>query len=81
MFPLLPTLRRQVSRPVAAGVSLSQKDVAASLYVCSRGADNASSIYFMIFPSGVIFALRITGRVMDDVESIKGPRSQKHKVA
>ena len=81
MFPLLPTLRRQVSRPVAAGVYLPLKDVAASQFVCGRGADYTSSIYFMIFPSGVIFALRITGRVVDDVDSIKGPRSQKHKVA
>ena len=38
-----PTLRRHASRPVAAGVSLSQKDVAASLYVCSRGAATLSS--------------------------------------
>ena len=37
---------------------------------------NTSSICFMIFPSGVIFALRITGLVMLDVESINGPRSK-----
>ena len=43
MFPLLPTLRRQVSRLVAAGVYLPLKDVAASQFVCSRGADNLSS--------------------------------------
>ena len=43
MFPLLPTLRRHVSRPVAAGVYLSLKDVAASQFVCSRGADHLSS--------------------------------------
>ena len=43
MFLQLQTLRRHVSRPVAAGVSFSLKDVAASQYVCSRGADNLSS--------------------------------------
>ena len=37
------TLRRHVSRLVAAGVYPSVKDVAASQYVCSRGADNLSS--------------------------------------
>ena len=37
------TLRRLLSRPVAAGVSFSLKDVAVSQYVCSRGADNVSS--------------------------------------
>ena len=35
--------RRLLSRPVAAGVSLCLKDVAASQYVCSRGADNQRS--------------------------------------
>ena len=40
MFLQLQTLRRLPSRPVATGVSCSQKDVAASWYVCSRGADN-----------------------------------------
>ena len=39
----VPTLRRLLSRPVAAGVSFSVKDVAASQYICSRGADNVSS--------------------------------------
>ena len=39
-----PTLRRHASRPVAAGVCLSQKDVAASLYVCSRGADDGFAL-------------------------------------
>ena len=39
----VPTLRRLLSRPVAVGVSFSLKDVAASQYVCSRGADNVSS--------------------------------------
>ena len=38
-----PTLRRHVSRPVAAGVSLSLKDVAASQCVCSCGAATLSS--------------------------------------
>ena len=40
MFLQLQTLRRHVSRPFAAGVSLSLKDVAASQYVCSRRADD-----------------------------------------
>ena len=43
VFPLLRTLRRHVSRPVAAGVYLPLKDVAASQFVCSRGADDLSS--------------------------------------
>ena len=45
MFLQLQTFRRLLSRPVAAGVShsLSLEDVAASQYVCSRGADNLSS--------------------------------------
>ena len=38
-----PTLRRRVSRPVAAGVSLSLQDFAASQYVCSCGAATLSS--------------------------------------
>ena len=42
-FLQLQTLRRHVSRPVAAGVSFSLKDVAAPQYVSSRGADNLSS--------------------------------------
>ena len=42
-FPLFPTLRRHVSRPVAAAVYFSLKDFAAPQYVCSRGADNLSS--------------------------------------
>ena len=61
--PVLPsvTLRRlrhiasQMFRPVAAGVYLSLKDVAASQFVCSRGADNLSSHFL---PSGVTFLLR-----------------------
>ena len=40
MFLQIQTLRRQVSRPVAAGVSPSPQDVAAPQYVCSGGADN-----------------------------------------
>ena len=43
MFLQLQTLRRHVSRLVAAGVYPSVKDVAASQYVCSRGADNLFS--------------------------------------
>ena len=43
MFLQLPTLRRYVSRPFAAGVYPSLKDVAASQYVCSHDADNLSS--------------------------------------
>ena len=43
MFLQLQTLSRQVSRPVAAGVYLSLKDIVASQYVCSRGADNLFS--------------------------------------
>ena len=43
MFLQLQTLRLRVSRPVAAGVCVSLKDVAASQYVCSRDADNLSS--------------------------------------
>ena len=43
MFLQLQTLRRHVSRPVAAGVSLSLHDVAASQYVCSCGAAALSS--------------------------------------
>ena len=43
MFLQLQTLRRHVSRPVAAGVYPSLKDVAASQFVCRRGADNLSS--------------------------------------
>ena len=39
MFLQIQTLRRHVSRPVAAGVYFSLKDVEASQYVCSRGAD------------------------------------------
>ena len=35
---------------VAAGVSFSLKDVAASQYVCSRGADNPSSISLRSLP-------------------------------
>ena len=46
----LQTLRRLLSRPVAAGVSFSLKDVAASQYVCSRGADNPSSISLRSLP-------------------------------
>ena len=38
-----PTLRRHVSRPVAAGVSPSLKDVAASQHVCDCGAATLSS--------------------------------------
>ena len=49
-FLHLQTLRRLLSRPVAAGVSLSLKDVAASQYVCSRGADNLSSISLRFLP-------------------------------
>ena len=43
MFLQIQTLRRHVSRLVAAGVYFSLKNVAASQYVCSRGADNLSS--------------------------------------
>ena len=43
MFLQIQTLRRLASRHVAAGVSPSPQDVAASQYVCSRGADNLSS--------------------------------------
>ena len=38
-----PTLRRHISRPVAAGVHPSLEDVAASKYVCSCGAATLSS--------------------------------------
>ena len=69
IFLQLQTLRRHVSRPVAAGVYLSLKDVAASQYVCSRSADNLSSY---VFPSGVIFLLRVSGGAMVDVDSSKG---------
>ena len=49
MFLHLQTLRRLLSRPVAAGVSFSLKDVAASQCVCSRGADNLSiSLIFFL---------------------------------
>ena len=41
----VPTLRRHVSRLVAAGVYLSLEDVAASQYVCSCGATTLSSHY------------------------------------
>ena len=43
MFLRLQKLCRNVSRPVAALVYPSLKDVAASQCVCSRGADNLSS--------------------------------------
>ena len=43
MFLQLQTLRCHASRPVAAGVSLSLQDVAASQYVCSCGAATLSS--------------------------------------
>ena len=42
MFLQLQTLRRPLSRPVAAGVFLWLLDVAASQYVCSRGADKTN---------------------------------------
>ena len=70
MFLQLQTLRRHVSRPVAAGVSLSLKDVAASQYVCSRGADNLSSISLWFSSSGVTFALRVVDGSMVIVECI-----------
>ena len=44
MFLQLQTLRRHVSRPVAAGASLSLQDVAASQYVCSCGAALSSIV-------------------------------------
>ena len=50
MFLQLQTLRRHVTRLVAAGVYPSLKDVAASQYVCSRGADNLSSISLRFLP-------------------------------
>ena len=56
----IQTLRRHVSRLVAAGVYFSLTDVAASQYVCSRGADNLSSISLRFLPSGVTSALRVT---------------------
>ena len=40
MFLQLQTMRRHVSRPVAAGVPCALKDAAASWLVCSRGADD-----------------------------------------
>ena len=46
MFFQLQTLRRQVSRLVAAGVYPSLKDVAASQCVCSRGADDGFISFF-----------------------------------
>ena len=46
MFLQLQTLRRQVSRLVAAGVYPSLKDVAASQCVCSRGADDGFISFF-----------------------------------
>ena len=45
----LQLLRRHVSRPVVAGVYPFLKDVVASQYVCSRGADNPSSIPLSFF--------------------------------
>ena len=66
----LQTLRCHVSRLVAVGVFVSLKDVAASQYVCSRGADNPSSIFLMFLPSVVTSALRVTGGSVDVVECI-----------
>ena len=54
MFLQIQTLRRHASRLVAPGVYLSLKDVAASQYVCSRGADNLSS-YVSSFGSDPFF--------------------------
>ena len=76
MFLQLQTLGRLLSRPVAAGASSSLKDVAASQCVCSRGADNRSSIFLMILPSGVTFAVRVTGDAMVDVDCIVGCADQ-----
>ena len=71
MFLQLQTLRRHVSRPVAAGVSPSPQDVAASQCVCSRGADDGRCSHICEYP-GVAVPLASAGcrgnflRVVDD---------------
>ena len=69
MFLLLQTLRRLLSRLVAAGVSFFSGR-RCGLSVClQRGAEN--------LPSGVTFLLRVTGDAMVDVDCIEGPRLTK----
>ena len=74
MFLQLQTLRRHVSRLVAAGVYPSLKDVAASQYVAQTTCPP------LFLPSGVTFLLHASGGAVVDVDSIKGCAVQSETV-
>ena len=67
-FLQLQTLRRLLSRPVAADLSFSLKDVAHSMSAVAA----QTTCPPMFLPSGVTSALRVTDYSMVIVDSIKG---------